>query len=102
MGPSDCLEVMEKKNILPVPGFERCILGQVARCSVPVPTEISRFVCKQTEKEIMFRFIEYFHYLSPLLVDFQGTTKRYNPEDGVLHNHHSDNLKSYIHNERQQ
>jgi hypothetical protein len=28
-------------------------------------------------------------------VDFQHTTRCYNPEDGTLHNHHCENLKSY-------
>jgi hypothetical protein len=27
-------------------------------------------------------------------VDFQRTTQRYIPEDGTLHNHRSENLKS--------
>jgi hypothetical protein len=29
-------------------------------------------------------------------VDFQCTTLRYIPEDCTLHNHHCENLKSYI------
>jgi hypothetical protein len=28
-------------------------------------------------------------------VDFQRTTRRYIPEDGTLHNHHCENLKTY-------
>jgi hypothetical protein len=32
---------------------------------------------------------------SETLVDFQQTTQRYIPEDGTLHNHRSENLKSY-------
>jgi hypothetical protein len=30
-------------------------------------------------------------------VDFQRTTRRYIPEDGTLHNHRCENLKSYNH-----
>jgi hypothetical protein len=33
---------------------------------------------------------------SEMLVDFQQTTCRYIPEDSTLHNHHCENLKSYI------
>jgi hypothetical protein len=33
---------------------------------------------------------------SETLVDFRRTTRRYIPEDGTLHNHHCENLKSYI------
>jgi hypothetical protein len=29
-------------------------------------------------------------------VEFQRTTRRYTPEDGTLHNHHCENLKSYM------
>jgi hypothetical protein len=29
-------------------------------------------------------------------VDFQQTTQHYIPEDSTLHNHHCENLKSYI------
>jgi hypothetical protein len=29
------------------------------------------------------------------LVDFQRTTRRYIPEEGTLHNHRCENLKSY-------
>jgi hypothetical protein len=35
-------------------------------------------------------------YSSETSVDFQRTTRRYIPEDSTLHNHRSENLKSYI------
>jgi hypothetical protein len=35
-------------------------------------------------------------YSSETSVDFQQTTWRYIPEDRTLHNHRSENLKSYI------
>jgi hypothetical protein len=34
--------------------------------------------------------------LSETSAGFQWTTKRYIPADGTLHNHHCENLKSYI------
>jgi hypothetical protein len=34
-------------------------------------------------------------YSSETPVDFKRTTRRYIPEDGILHNHHCENLKSY-------
>jgi hypothetical protein len=34
-------------------------------------------------------------YSSEMLVDFQWTTRRYIPEDNILHNHRCENLKSY-------
>jgi hypothetical protein len=35
-------------------------------------------------------------YSSETLVDFQGTTRRYIPENSTLHNHRCESLKSYI------
>jgi hypothetical protein len=35
-------------------------------------------------------------YSSETLVDTQRTTRHYTPEDGTLHNHRCENLKSYI------
>jgi hypothetical protein len=36
---------------------------------------------------------------SEISVGFQRTTRRYLPEDGTLHNHRCENLKSYIDNQ---
>jgi hypothetical protein len=35
-------------------------------------------------------------YFSEMSVDFPRTTRRYIPEEGTLHNHRCENLKSYI------
>jgi hypothetical protein len=34
-------------------------------------------------------------YSSETSVDFQLTTRRYNPQDRILYNHYYDNLKTY-------
>jgi hypothetical protein len=33
---------------------------------------------------------------SEMVVDFQWTTQHYIPEDSTFHNHHCENLKSYM------
>jgi hypothetical protein len=34
--------------------------------------------------------------MTSLSVNFQRTTRRYTPEDSILHNHRCENLKSYM------